>query len=196
MEQLLIRYFERFGALSGEETQAIVESMCVRSYGKGTVLLAAGEVSRECYFVLKGCVRQYVVVEGEEKTSNFFVEEDWVVSLMSFGQQVPADHYFGCVEDTVLVVGTMERESGLYAAFPRLERVARAVLEDYFGRLQVMMATYVTDTPAQRYLRLLETRPELIQRVPQYQLASYVGVKPESLSRMRKRMQRQAQGRG
>ena len=184
----LTDYFSRFAALSQEESDAIIKSSVVKSYKKGDILLREGEISRECYFVLEGCVRQYYMVDGEEKTSNFFTEEQWVVSMNSFTLQVPADHYFSCVEDTTLVVGSEEKENDLYERFPRLETISRIVLGKVLADQQEVQSYYITDTPEKRYLRLLDSRPELIQRVPQYQLASYIGVKPESLSRIRKRI--------
>jgi CRP-like cAMP-binding protein len=188
MDNKLIRYFSRIMPLSEEEAKAIENSMCIRHYKKGTVLLREGQISTECYFVLEGCVRQYYLVDGEEKTNNFFTEEQWVISLQSFAQQVPANHFFACCEDTVLVVGNEQRENDLYRLFPKFETIARKVIEKILAEQQEIMASYLTDTPEQRYLKLLNTRPDLFQRIPQYQLASFIGVKPESLSRIRKRI--------
>lgn len=188
MQNKLIEYFSRFMPLSAEETEAITASMNIQTYKEGTILLKEGQISTECYFVLEGCVRQYYVIDGEEITNNFFTEEQWVVSLKSFSQQIPADHYFACSEDTTLVVGSEQKENALYRNFPKFETISRKVMEKGLSEQQELMASYVTDTPEQRYLNLLKSRPELIQRVPQYQLASYIGVKPESLSRIRKRL--------
>jgi len=188
MKQKLIDYFSKIMPLTEEESKAILESMDVQTFTKGTVLLAEGQVSKACYFVLQGCVRQYSMVDGEEKTNNFFTEEQWVVSFQSFTQKIPATHFFACTEDTTLVVGTEEKENDLYARFPKFETISRKSIENFFGEQQELMSSYTTDNAEQRYLKLLNNRPDLIQRVPQYQLASYIGVKPESLSRMRKRM--------
>lgn len=195
MHKEIADYFARFAALSREEYDAIAESAVVRHCRKGTVLLEAGQVSKECYFVLEGCVREYYLVDGEEKTSGFYTEEQWVVSIASFTNQTPADHFFACIEDTVLVVGSEEKENELYRRFPRFETLSRIELGKVLADQQQQRAAYVTDSPEQRYLRLLGQRPSLLQRVPQYQLASYIGVKPESLSRIRKRiLAKQASG--
>jgi CRP-like cAMP-binding protein len=85
-------------------------------------------------------------------------------------------------------VGNRAEEETLYKQFPRFETISRKVMEKIFAEQQAIMASYTTDTPEQRYLKLLESRPELFQIIPQYQLASYIGVKPESLSRIRKRI--------
>lgn len=193
MQDQLIAYFSAIIPLSAEEIAGIRESMCIQTFKKGTILLKEGQVSKECYFILKGCVRQYYVVEGEEKTSNFFTENQWVVSVNSFMNKTLANHYFDCTEETTLVVGTEQKENDLYSRFPKFEKLARIALEKGFGEQQEIVATRVTDSAEQRYLDLIKNRPDLVQRVPQYQLASYLGIKPESLSRIRKRITQKAQ---
>jgi CRP-like cAMP-binding protein len=188
MEDKLLRYFTGIMPLSDEEARAIAETMSIRHYPKGSVLLREGQVSMEAYFVLDGCVRQYYIVEGDEKTNNFFTEEQWVVSINSISQQIPSNHFLECCLDSTLVVGNRDKEENLYRRFPKLEAMSRKVMEKVFAGQQEIMASYTTDTPEQRYLKLLKSRPELFQKIPQYQIASYVGVKPESLSRIRKRI--------
>lgn len=188
MNNKLLNYFQRIMPLSQEEIEAIVETMTIKHYKKGTVLLHQGQISTEVYFVLEGCVRQYYLVDGDERTNNFFTEEQWVISMQSFGQNKPSDHYMDCCMDCALVVGNREKEEDLYKRFPKFETISRKVMEKVFGEQQERMASYATDTAEQRYLKLLQSRPELFQKIPQYQIASYVGVKPESLSRIRKRL--------
>ncbi len=188
MDNKLLSYFQRIMPLSDEEIKAIVETMNIQQYKKGSILLTEGQVSTEVYFVLEGCVRQYYLVEGEEKTTNFFTEEQWVISLNSFNQNVASNHYLACSEDSSLVVGNSKKAEDLYKRFPKLETVSRKVMEKVFAEQQEIMGAYFTDNPEQRYLKLLKSRPELFQKIPQYQIASYVGVKPESLSRIRKRL--------
>lgn len=188
MEERLISYFNRIMQLSVEEAEAIVATMTIKDYPKGTVLLRQGETSSEAYFVLDGCVRQYYLVDGEERTFNFFTDQQWVVAIKSISQGVPSDHFIDCCTPCRLVVGNRQKEEDLYKRFPRLETVSRKVMERVFMEQQEIMGTYVTDSPEQRYLKLLRSRPELFQRVPQYQIASYIGVRPESLSRIRKRI--------
>lgn len=188
MERKLLAYFKGIMSLSDEEAKAIAETMNIRQYKRGTVLLKEGEISMEAYFVLEGCVRQYYLVDGEEKTNNFFTEQQWVVSVNSMNRQIPSTHFLACCIDSVLVVGNRDKEENLYKQFPRLETVSRKVMEKVFAEQQEVLASYTTDTPEQRYLKLLKSRPGLFQQIPQYQIASYIGVKPESLSRIRKRI--------
>lgn len=191
MHHILLDYFQKIMPLTAEETAAIAETILIKQVKKGTVLLREGEVSQEAYFVLSGCVRQFYLVNGVEKTSNFFTAEQWVVSMQSFGQNKPANHFLDCCTDCSLVVGNREKEEDLYTRFPKLESVSRKVMEQVFAEQQEQLASYATDTPEQRYVKLLRSRPELFQKIPQYQIASYVGVQPESLSRIKKRLLRQ-----
>lgn len=188
MNEKLINYFNRIMSLTPEEVNAIVETLTIKAYKKGHLLLREGETSSEAYFVLEGCVRQYYIVDGIDKTNNFFTEEQWVISMKSISEGSPADHFMECCTPCTLVVGNRNKEEQLYQRYPRLETVSRKVMEKVFGEQQAIMSAYLTDTPEQRYLNLLETRPTLFQIVPQYQIASYIGVKPESLSRIRKRL--------
>jgi CRP-like cAMP-binding protein len=188
MENKLIAYFNKIMPLGQEEIEAIVATMTILPYPKGTILLREGQISSEVYFVLEGCVRQYFLVDGEERTSNFFTENQWVISMQSFSQRKASNHYMACSTDCLLVVGNREKEEDLYKRFPNLETVSRKVMEQVFAAQQEIMATYSTDSPEQRYLKLLDSRPDLFQKIPQYQIASYIGVKPESLSRIRKRL--------
>lgn len=165
--------------------------MITRKLKKGAFLLKEGQFSVDSYFVLEGCIREYTITDGEEKTTNFFTEDQWVISLNNFTPQNPATHNWICVEDSMLVVGNEHKAQELFKQFPRLETISRVVMEGVFSEQKKQLTSYLTDTPEQRYLKLLKSRPGLFQRVPQYQLASYIGVKPESLSRIRKRLSQQ-----
>lgn len=188
MEQKLLNYFSKILPLSQEEIDGIVATLTIKKFPKGTILLREGEISMEAYFVLEGCVRQYFIIDGEEKTNNFFSEEQWVISVNSMTNSQPSKHFLECCEDSTLVVGNREKEEALYKQFPKLETISRRVMEKVFAEQQELSGSYFTDSPEERYLNLIQTRPQLLQRIPQYMIASYIGVKPESLSRIRKRL--------
>ncbi|MFB6340933.1 Crp/Fnr family transcriptional regulator [Saccharicrinis sp. FJH62] len=188
MENKFVAYFSRISPLSKEEAEAIAESMQTKRFSKGEFLIKEGQFSSKTYFILEGCVREYILTEGEEKTTNFFTEEQWAISLNSFTPQNAATHNWICVEDTLVVEGDEQQGQALFKRFPRFETISRTIMEAAFAEQREALASYYTDSPEQRYLKLLRTRPELFQRIPQYHLASYIGVKPESLSRIRKRI--------
>jgi CRP-like cAMP-binding protein len=187
-EAEIIKYISNFTTLSPAETQGILESIKVRFYKKGTILLKEGQVASLCYFILKGCIRQYYLIDGEEKTTNFYTEGQPVAPYEGSYKRNASKFYLTCLEDTILTVGTPEDEAKLFKLFPRFEAISRMALEEEFGKGQELMASYIISSPEERYLNLMQTRPELIDRVPQYHLASYLGIKPESLSRIRRRI--------
>lgn len=188
MENKFVNYFSKISPLSKEESEGIANSMITKSLKKGDFLLKEGQTSASTYFILEGCIREYILTEGEEKTTNFFTEEQWAISLNSFTPQNTSKHNWVCVEDTTVVVGDEQQAQELFKRFPRFETISRTIMEAAFAEQKEALTSYYTDSPEQRYLKLLKSRPNLIQRIPQYQLASYIGVKPESLSRIRKRI--------
>lgn len=174
--------------LSADEARDMDRLVPIRRFPKGTVLLKAGDVATDAWFCIEGCVHMYYDVDGDLRTTEFYTEGQAVASLSSFINQVPANHYLACVEDCTLVVWSYAAEKELFGKYPNLESSCRVAVESDFGAHQEKLAAFITKSPEQRYLDLMEQRPELLQRVPQYLLASYLGVTPESLSRIRKRI--------
>lgn len=187
-EEEILRYIAQFTTLSQREAEDIVKTIKVKAFKKGAFLLKEGQVAKLCYFVLKGCVRQYFLVDGEERTTNFYTEGQPVTPYGGTFRQEPSKYYLSCLEDTIVTVGSPEEEALFFAKFPRLESVSRLAIEEELGKSQDQLSTFILSSPEERYRQLLETRPDLLERVPQYHLASYLGVKPESLSRIRKRI--------
>ncbi len=188
MKKKLIEYFLKFTRLTEEEVGALTDSIVIKEIDKGDFLLREGQRNTNTFFILTGLVRQYKVINGEEITTNFFGEGQWIIALTSFSEDTISSDYLVCEERTSVVVGNEQKAQEIFRKFPRLETVSRAVMETVFAEQQKMFTSYLTDTPEQRYLSLLKERPDIIQRVPQYHIASYIGVKPESLSRIRKRI--------
>lgn len=118
----------------------------------------------------------------------FYTENQSITSFESYSNQTPSKHYLECIEDCELSVTTREAEKTMYNKFPHFEKLCRKEAEKALGEYQETLATYITTSPEERYLNLVQDRPDLLNRVPQHQLASYLGVKPESLSRIRKRI--------
>ena len=102
--------------------------------------------------------------------------------------KTPSEYYISCLEDSILLVSNPEIEAESFEKFPKFESLCRVLSEELLAKEQINFDKFKTSSPEQRYLNLLQSRPDLLQRVPQHQLASYLGIKPQSLSRLRARI--------
>jgi CRP-like cAMP-binding protein len=189
MKDILFKYMTRLTSLNEEEQKAIIDEIVIEEYKKGTILLRQGDVPTKCYFVLKGCVRQYVIDEaGREVTSNFYTEEQAISIFNHSTSDKSSEYTLTCLEDCVLVVGDLDTEKDMYNKYNQLESMTRKMIEENFDQVRAEFAAYIAASPEERFKGLLLKRPYLIDRVPQHQLASYLGITPESLSRIKKRL--------
>jgi len=184
----IVQLLEGALELNEEEAKAVTECIPIKTFEKGHVLLREGQVSNESYFNIQGLVRKYYLVDGEEKTTQFYIEKDAISSLQSYNLKIPSNHYLECIEDCRLAILSRDKEQELFERVPAFESICRVSVEEELGAYQDKLAQFMISSPEKRYLDLMENRPDLLQRVPQYHLASYLGVKPESLSRIRKRI--------
>ena len=187
MEEALRQFISGFPFLKEDEVETIVRHTNLKEFKKGHLLLKEGTISMECYAVVKGCVREYYIKEGEEKTTAFYTEGQPVNAFSSYTNQVPSKHYIECMEDCLLTVGTQSLVDDMCERLPRLAEFISDEVQKEAGELQERMAKFMTSSPEERFKDLLNTNPSLMNRVPQHQIASYLGVKPESLSRIKKR---------
>ena len=192
MIDILKKYMSDFTSMSEDEQRAISESLQIEAYKKGKYLLRQGELSSiKCYFVLTGCVRQFFIDEsGKEVTSNFFTEEQAIPIINEKTQDELSKYSLVCVEDCILVVGDVDSENTMLNKYPQLEIMIRKMMEINVGEIQEQFGEFIGSSPEERYESVLRKRPELIDRVPQHQLASYLGITPESLSRIKKRIKK------
>ncbi len=173
--------------ISKEMEKDIIESTFIRVFKRNSQLLKEGDISQECFFIIKGCIRAYYVKDGEEITTNFYMENE-AVTPSAYGQNTLSKYYLECIEDTMICVGTVDKEIEIYKKYPALESLTRTFGENLIAKQQETIDEFKMSTPEERYLHLIKNRADLIQRVPQHQIASYLGIKPESLSRIRKRI--------
>lgn len=187
MQEELFKFLSKYVELNEEEKQAITSLDIFKVATKGKVLLQEGKKSLQSYFVLKGCIRCFYIIDGEEKTTAFYTEKEGLTPTCVLNGEA-SEYSISCVEDSFLLVATPDMEEQVFSKYPRFETLCRLLSEDLLVKQQITLDQFKTSSPEQRYLKLIETRPDLIQRAPQHQIASYLGVKPQSLSRMRSRI--------
>lgn len=187
MQDKLFDFLSQYVSLTEEEKNVIISLDIFRSVKKGTILLREGQQSKDSYFVLKGCLRKYYIIDGEEKTTAFYTEMEALTPHCVISK-TPSEYYINCTEDTMLTVSDTDMEAEINAQFPKFEILCRKMAEVFLVKQQTDFDEFKTSSPEQRYLNLLQSRPDLVQRVPQHQLASYLGIQPQSLSRLRARM--------
>lgn len=173
MENEILKYLSKYIPITKELEEVIIQSDFIKSYRKGTLLLEEGKMSNECYFIIKGCIRSYYIKDGEEKTIEFFTE-DQAVTPTVYGKNIPSEYYLECIEDTIAGVGKPELESVIYKKFPQNEILNLAIGEAIMAKYMETFAEYKMSSPEERYLNLLKNRPDLIQRASQHQIAGYL----------------------
>lgn len=173
--------------LNPEEIDLIVEKTIVDSFSKGTFLLREGQVATKCYMVVEGCVREYLILDGEEKSTAFYTEGEKFAAYINEGKGVPSKHYWECLEDCVLTISTHDFEEELRSLLPRLDAIIQQIAMAKLSKAKEDWSQFISSSPEERYLNLMKQRPALFDRVAQHQIASYLGMKPQSLSRIRKR---------
>jgi len=176
------------GLMNKEEIDVIVDKTNVDSFKKGTILLREGQIPSKCYMVVEGCVREYLIVDGEEKSTSFFTEGDTFAPYANDGKEAPSRHYWVCVEDCVLTISNQSFEEELRASLPRLDAIFQEIAVAKIKKAKEEWSLFVSSSPEERYLNLLNTRPFLFNRIAHRHIASYLGMKPQSLSRIRKRI--------
>jgi len=187
MKHILVQFMSQLTSLTDEESKAIEESFPIKDFEKGHLLLKEGMIAVNAYFVIAGCIREYELMDGEEKTTAFYTENQSAINFNSQANKIASSKYFECTEQTKVAILNGDKEKKLYLNHPRFERFCREGMEQMMGNQQETLSKFIVSGPKERYLQLIKERPDLINRVPQYQIASYLGIKPETLSRIRKK---------
>ncbi len=171
-----------------EEKDFFAENIGVKRVKKGELLLKEGQFTKASYHLFKGCIREFYLRDGEEKTVAFYTVGD---SLTDDGDNVnrgPSTVSWECVTECIISVFPFDVEREMFRLFPRSESLCRIEIEKQYSNYKSVVNNYLSASPEERYENLIKTKPELFQIVPLYHIASYLGVKPESLSRIRGRL--------
>lgn len=182
----LIQHIRKFIEIDESESAIILSYFQETPFRKKELLLEEGETCNKQFFILKGCIRFYIINgKGVEQTMQFGIENWWITDYLSFQYLTPSHFYIQAIEN--IEVASIDRKSfdELLMKLPKLEKYFRLVIQKSFGASQVRIRYLFTMSAEERYRNMNEQFPEFVQRVPQYMLASYLDFSAEFMSKIR-----------
>lgn len=185
--QMLIDKLRQIINISDEETELIKQLFTEKKIKKGEFFLCEGQVCRSVGVIGIGLVRYYINDDGDEGTYYFGKEGDFVCDYESFLPQTPSNKNIQALEDSLIYIISHDGLQQLYQEVKEGERLGRLGIEQVFVSVLQQLSSFYRDSPEVRYQRFLKIYSGITQRVPQYYIASYVGIKPQSLSRIRRK---------
>lgn len=180
-------FFEQYGDISKAALEELTSKFKSNTVKKGELLLTHGQVCKEIYFVSKGCLRLYYISDGIEITVWFSFEDNSAIELSSFLSGAPTEYFIEAIEDTEILSLDKSELLNLYTRYPEMESVMRSFWEDVILNLLQRFTALQKDSAEERYLSLVN-QGNYLQRIPQKYLASYIGVTPTSLSRIKRNL--------
>lgn len=182
------RYIKQFIHLpraAWEEAKSLASELQLR---KGSFFYQQGEICNHVAFINKGILRSFYLIDGEELTRFVSLQNSIITAFTSFVQQIPSQENIQAISDCQLFTLGAKELTYLYDRYPAWEKLGRLILEHHHIRMEKRMLSLLGLTAEQRYKALCKDQPEIIQSVPLQYIASILGVKPETLSRIRKKM--------
>lgn len=182
-------YYQQFiPELQDHEWRDLEQAFTFQLLKKGDLLTRSGEICNQVSFINRGLLRMYYVVDGREISTAFIPENNYLAQYDSFLTRQPATGNIDALEDCELINLSYEAVQTFYKEKTVFQIFGRKIAEMLFIMISSQSNSLLTLTPEERYRQVVEEEPFLIQRVPQYMIASYIGITPEHLSRLRKKM--------
>lgn len=189
----LLTHIKKDIKLTESEEVILMSKVKERIYLKGQYILQADDICRFQTFIIAGKVRTfYLDNNGNEHIISFGIENWWVGDICSFATQTPAEFNTQCLEKTTVIQISHENMERLYFEIPKLERYFRIIIQAAYGSMSKRVIRNHSMTAKERYLLFINTYPEIAQRVPQYMIASYLGITKEFLSHLRNQISKEA----
>jgi CRP-like cAMP-binding protein len=186
----LRNYISQFIDLSDEDFNAFLSFTEIRNFSKKQKIIKPGETENYLNLVIKGLVRKYFLKGKEEKVTYIAKENQLINSMGSFLAEAPSIYFVESIEDTTLLSITKQNLEKLYETSQMIERLSRLVLTSLLMQKEKQEYDQIRLTIRERFIRFMQDNPDLLQRVPQKHLASYLNIKPETFSRMKHLMQK------
>ena len=185
----LLKHINAKITLSNDEETLLVSKLREKTFLRNQYIVQEGDIYNYQTFVLNGKVRTFYLDEnGNEHIVAFGIENWWIGDICSFATQTPAEFNTQCLEKTTVVQISFSDMEELYQTIPKLERYFRLIIQSAYGNMSKRIIRNHAMSAKERYLLFTGLYPEIAQRVPQYMIASYLGITKEFLSRMRKQM--------
>jgi CRP-like cAMP-binding protein len=182
----LLNYFSRLIQLNKEEKELVMQKFRPRLYRKKQYALQEGDICRQMNFVVRGCLRMYKIDDGGgTHILQFAPENNWITDLGSFYTEAPSELTIDALEDTMVLQISHDHLITLYTEAQKFHRIFRVLIENSYVSLQKRLLQTISSTAQDRYQYFIETYPHLVNRLPQTQIASFLGITPEFLSRLR-----------
>lgn len=186
---LFLEEIQKRVTIPENQFEKFLELWTFKKFKKNELILKAGEIPKFSIFVLKGCLRQYILNEKGEETIVYFAEErHFIGDLPAIRNKTITNYNFQALEDCELLTISADNWERAFLQFPWWGQGHLAGYQKWAAILQTQIADMQSKTSEERYINLLNTRPKLFQRVPQYYIASYLGINAETLSRIRKKI--------
>ena len=183
-----IAHIRRYVDLSEEDVAKIASYISPLELKKKEYLLTAGQICRANYFVEKGCLRMFYINDKmTEVTMQFALETWWLSDYFSFARQMPSEYSIQAVEKSVVVAIDYRVQDKLFAEVPQLKRYFRIMMQRALAAAQLRVKLIYQLSKEEMYRHFNASFPAFFQRVPQYMIASYLGITPEYLSELRKK---------
>lgn len=193
-QQKIVSYIQQFVILSQEDQKAVIDRFKEIKIKKRQFIVQPGFVAKRRYFVIEGSLRGYVIgEEGQDHTIQLAIENWWISDYSSYMFQQPATMFVMALEDCTLLQISHDDESFLKASSHHLETFFRILAERTVAFMQRRLITNLTQSAEERYNNFLEKYPLMAQRIPQYVIASYLGMTTEFLSKIRNKKVRRNQ---
>jgi len=183
----LVSHFDDYVALDGKEKNELSQRVKERKIKRKQFILQENDICRHYSFIAEGCFKMYGIDKsGKEHNLQFAAENDWIADLGSFYSEKPSKLYIEALEPAVIIQLEKKDLIFFYVNYPKFDRNFRVMIENKFIELQNRVLQNISSTAEERYLAFLEQYPSLSNRLPGTQIASYLGVTPEFLSKIRR----------